>query len=702
MEKIHTLSSLLLLIALILSGANAMAQTAGITVGTASMLPGGVVNVPITFTAGSMPISTLQFDLTIPAQLGYEGISAGAAAVAASKSLSFSAIAGGIRVLIFGLNNGVIGPGVIANIQIRISATAPGGAIPISVNGLVASDPNAGDVGLIGSNGYVRVISTANATPTQITEIAVSNVTSRSATISWKTDAPSDSVVEYWLTDDAVNKSVSPDMVTIHQLTLNGLQKRSQYKFRIKSSDLEGNQVVTLVLTFDTAGAGSFAVSLPRYSAIANPQGSGGDSSVVIGMALANAGFLSASLTFTAIDDNGNLTTGPGIVNPKTISLAGQEQRALMDLDVFGNGIANSSRNGWIKLESTNSDVDGFFLTFDRDLTIMDGASLGFATLKTFVFTQIETAGLTKINLVNPSSTAANVRIDVMKADGTVRDSRTRAIGGNAALVADVFKDLFTGIAPDHADYLRIRSTEGVHSFEMMQRNGGDITSLIGQDITAGGTVLYSPQYAMGGLWNTVLSVVNLDSRAGTATLRLVGENGIQIGNSRTEAIPANGKIRIDDAGYFAPLDGGTTTSGYVQIESDGIRLAGSVMFGDRSNQSFASALPLICGLKNEVLYSHVASDDRYYTGIAVLNPLANGATIEIEIYEADGDLYGRRIFTLPARQKRAQLLTELFQSMAGEAWVSGHIRVKSDVPMASFSLFGTHNLSVLSAIPPQ
>ena len=97
-----------------------------------------------------------------------------------------------------------------------------------------------------------------------------------------------------------------------------------------------------------------------------------------------------------------------------------------------------------------------------------------------------------------------------------------------------------------------------------------------------------------------------------------------------------------------------------------------------------------------------MASDDRYYTGIAVLNPLANDATIEIEIYEADGDLYGRRIFTLPARQKRAQLLTELFQSMAGEAWVSGHIRVKSDVPMASFSLFGTHNLSVLSAIPPQ
>ena len=214
----------------------------------------------------------------------------------------------------------------------------------------------------------------------------------------------------------------------------------------------------------------------------------------------------------------------------------------------------------------------------------MDGASLGFATLTTFVFTQIETAGLTKINLVNPSSTAADVRIDVMKADGTVRDSRTRAISGNAALVADVFTDLFPGIAPDHADYLRIRSTEGVHPFEMMQRNGGDITSLIGQDITAGGTVLYSPQYAMGGLWHTVLSVVNLDSRAGTATLRLVGENGIQIGNSRTEAIPANGKIRIDDAGYFAPLDGGTTTSGYVQIESDGIRLAGSVMFGDRSN----------------------------------------------------------------------------------------------------------------------
>jgi hypothetical protein len=289
-----------------------------------------------------------------------------------------------------------------------------------------------------------------------------------------------------------------------------------------------------------------------------------------------------------------------------------------------------------------------------------------------------------------------------MKGDGTIRNSLTQRINGNGALVADLFNDLFSGTEPDPTDYVLVRSTEGVQPFELMQKGAGDISSLTGQDATAGGTTLYSPQYVMGGPWKTSLSVVNLDTHPGMVTLQLFGEDGAAIGNTRAMAIAANGKVWIDDPDFFVPLDAGGMTSGYIKIESDGIRLAGSTVFGDSNDQSFASALPLIYTLKNKVLYSHVASNDLYFTGIAVLNPGKDDANVVIDIVAADGSIIDRRIFGLPAGEKRAKLLTEYFPSLIGKEQASGYIRVESDRPIASVSLFGTNSLSVLSAIPPQ
>jgi hypothetical protein len=56
----------------------------------------------------------------------------------------------------------------------------------------------------------------------------------------------------------------------------------------------------------------------------------------------------------------------------------------------------------------------------------------------------------------------------------------------------------------------------------------------------------------------------------------------------------------------------------------------------------------------------------------------------------------------LGARQSKSRLLTEYFPSLAGQDRTSGYVRVISDLPIASFALFGTRSLSALAAIPPQ
>ena len=551
------------------------------------------------------------------------------------------------------------------------------------------------------SGDYTFTTARRSAAPV-ISALTISGITSKSVTISWTTDKSSDSLVEYGLTSQFVLKSALGDQVTKHSLTLNDLQKLSQYFFRVQSADSEGNQAVTPIFTLNTTGSGTFMVALPRFAARVPQQIPGRKDETMLGMALANMGAGAATLTFTAIDDSGNLITGADIVNPETRRIEPGTQRALLDLNVFGEGIVSSDAKGWIKLESSSTDVSGFFLTFDGDLTLMDGANFGYAPLKTFVLTEIETAGTTGITLANTGSAGANVTIDLMKADGTVRHTQSRTINGNGALVADLFGDLFSGVEPEATDYVMMRSTEGVQPFELMQKSVGDVSSLTGQDVTAGGTTLYSPQFVMGGPWKTSLSIVNLDAHPGMVTLRLIGEDGIPIGDTRAVAIAPYGKVRIDDPEFFTVQDPGTIISGYVIVESDGVRLAGSTVFGDVAGESFSSALPLIYSLKNSVLYSHVASNDLYFTGVAVLNPGMEDANVVIEIIAADGSFIDRRMFALPAMQKRARLLTEYFPSLIGKDQSTGYIRVESDKPIASFSLFGTNNLSVLSAIPPQ
>jgi hypothetical protein len=420
-------------------------------------------------------------------------------------------------------------------------------------------------------------------------------------------------------------------------------------------------------------------------------------------LALTNLSVEPAALTFTAIDDDGNFTAGQGITNPMTLEQNPGAQLPILDLQVFGNGLSSSNSNGWIKLESTLEDTRGFFLIFDSSLNLMDGANFSDTQLTDFAFTEIQADGYNKISIINDNSEDTIVTFNLLGADGTNRDSRSRVINGNGALTGDLFSDLFVGISPNDGDYVRVHSSKGANSFQVIGQPSGDISVLAGQDITAGATTIYSPHYVVGGDYQTSLSIINLDSKTGTVTLRFIGEDGIQMGATRALSVPANGKLHINDPGFFLSLDPNKMTTGYVEIVSDGIGLAGSTVFSDRNRQRFSSSLALIYNLQTSVLFSHVASNDLYFTGIAVLNPNANSkAAVTLELYSADGTLLQQKSELIGARQSQARLLTEYFPSLEGQDRTSGYVRVTSDKPIASFALFGTHSLSMLAAIPPQ
>ncbi|MCK4417902.1 MAG: fibronectin type III domain-containing protein, partial [Candidatus Latescibacteria bacterium] len=88
--------------------------------------------------------------------------------------------------------------------------------------------------------------------PPQISEVSVLDITSTSATVTWTTDEPSSSVVEYGTTTAYGLSAAGADSVTSHRVTLTGLSDFTIYHFRVGSTDPSGNTAWSQDSTFTT------------------------------------------------------------------------------------------------------------------------------------------------------------------------------------------------------------------------------------------------------------------------------------------------------------------------------------------------------------------------------------------------------------------------------------------------------------------
>jgi hypothetical protein len=439
----------------------------------------------------------------------------------------------------------------------------------------------------------------------------------------------------------------------------------------------------------------------PRLASKGRTAGSGFDDSEFTGIAFTNVGTADAAITFTAFDKSGAALAGTGVTNPKVVPIAAGRQLPVIDYQIFGSGLGALNPLGWFRMESSASGMLGFFLMFNETLSILDGTDVSSRTAVSHVLPEIEAGGFTQVHAVNPDVQPAEVLFELLDANGMVRASATRTVVPSAAAV-ERLTELFPAVTAASGDYVRVVSNRGVVLFEYLGKSGQYVEGLNGQDAEGGATVLYSPQYAVGGGdWWTALAVVNLEDRPGVVTLRLIGDNGVQLGNTVTRTLAARGKLRIEDQNIFVAAGSGLT-QGYVKVESDGIRLAGSVVFGDPARSRFASALPLVGRMKTDMVFSQLVSNETYFTGLAILNPNATPATVQIDVYDDQGRVLASKSETIGAGKRVSQLVIQYFQQLGGQNYAAGYIRVQSSAGVASFALFGTNSLSALSAVPAQ
>jgi hypothetical protein len=416
------------------------------------------------------------------------------------------------------------------------------------------------------------------------------------------------------------------------------------------------------------------------------------------GIGVANLDTAAATLTFTAFDKTGATIKGAGIQNPKILPLAAGQQMPRLDFQVFGDGIAAGEQAGWFRVDSTIAKVTGFFLLFDDEVSVLDGINASCFGIRSFLLPDLgDAAEFSQVQVVNAGNDPAEVTFNLVDSSGdTGIPAAIRTIAAKGMLTERLL-DLFPGGLATSA-YLRATSDREVVPLLLWGSRGQVLKALEGQDTQNGAATLYSPQYAVGGNWSTTLSVVNLDGRQAEIQFEFNDRTGSSI--SRRLTIAPHGKLFIEDQSFFVD-PGANPREGYVKITSGGALLAGSVVFGDPRRQNMASALPMVSKLQNEVVFCQLASDATYYTGIALLNPGSSDASITVEVYDSNGIPLANEAGVL-ARQSSTAYDLSILPGLKGLQISSGYIKVKADQPIAGFALFGTHNNTALSAIPPQ
>jgi glucose/arabinose dehydrogenase/PKD repeat protein len=100
----------------------------------------------------------------------------------------------------------------------------------------------------------VTVATSSDTTPPVISAIQTSNVLPTGATVTWTTNEPADSQVEYGQnTGYGLSTVLAPADVTAHSVDVTALQGGTLYHYRVKSRDAAGNLTTSADKTFTTA-----------------------------------------------------------------------------------------------------------------------------------------------------------------------------------------------------------------------------------------------------------------------------------------------------------------------------------------------------------------------------------------------------------------------------------------------------------------
>ncbi|MDA2936979.1 hypothetical protein MYX75_01785 [Acidobacteria bacterium AH-259-A15] len=415
------------------------------------------------------------------------------------------------------------------------------------------------------------------------------------------------------------------------------------------------------------------------------------------GVAIVNPSNGDAQVTITAYGADGQPLAG--IQNP-VVTIAANQQFSKLTSELFGEGL-DPATVGWFQATSPVDDLTGFFLFLNTSFTLFDGADLPSAAGK-IVFSQVrlDSGYSTELNIINPSSAAADLQLELIGADSSpvIKALSLPAMGAARLDVATFFQ---ITVAPFNA-YVTVTSDVDIAGFEFVRAPDGDLVGLNARSATEQLTHLYFPQMAVLGPFQTRAGVVNNSTQAVILTITAFKPDGSLYGTENLQNNPVTrslgpGGILVEDVASMFGFSGEQLLDGWIRVESTSAAVTGFLTYGVPETGSAATVISNRVG-QSRAIFSHIATVEGFFTGVAVLNTGQLAANVRVLVIQPSGQVLGSFGTVLQPGQRLSKLINELIPEAAGQS--GGLIWVSSDLPVYLTSLFGSSN--VLANIPPQ
>lgn len=639
----------------------ALGASPSVKVGSVAGGAGTAVDLPVTFTAGDTGVSTLQFDLTLPAPLSYVSVTTGSVATTAGKSASANTISGGIRALVFGLNQTPIGSGLIATIRLNIAGDTAPGALAVGIAGIVASDPDGNAVPTTGTDGSVTASTPSDTTTLVISSVRTSSITSSSVTVSWTTNKASDSQVEYG-TSLTYGNSTPPSatLQTSHSVTVLGLQASTLYHYRVKSRDTGDNLATSSDFGFTTASAAS-EISFDQIS-------------------LSNVGNSSVTIDWTT----NKPTTGLVQYGSSTLDNMAPDSLTVTRHATVLNGLIPSTVYHYrvTATDGSNNTVTSSILMFKTSDQVNQPAKPSAGAI--FMPSVAENSRFrTNLGINNLSSTIANVSITLVDKQGIVLASKTLSVDPKGLKqINSVAHFLSEGdLGDDIQGSLYLESDQPVRAWASQIENTTNDPSLL-LSKSAGTTRILIPSAANISTFSSSLVVMNLGTVPAQVALKAYSVNGSVVGQTATPlSIPLSGVLSFEN---ILQTLGVTNSYGPIEITAlNGVPLiASSRVYSASKTGGFFEGLKYSEASITQII-PNVVDNAQLRTNIGINNVADQGATVMVRLINQDGVELGATPVTVAP--KGLTQINNVARQLLSQPEISnfeGYIRLESNQPI--------------------
>lgn len=444
-------------------------------------------------------------------------------------------------------------------------------------------------------------------------------------------------------------------------------------------------------------------------------------SSQFTGFAFSNYGEDVGSLTMEARGTDGAMAGYP--TNPAAESVDPGKQIAKLGREVFGYTVTEQ-RDGWMRVLSSQPEIGSFYL-YGNGVTNLDGSVAITEPSDKLYFTRLYHGtgvypslsgwldAITELTVVNPNGNAVAVTMKLygptglqigqdvnrnLDPQGFLRETLGELFG----LTSETIRDGYVGVSA---------AGSGLIGTSVIRLND----TVLGLNASPPSTAskLYSAQLGHGDSIFTSLKVVNPTNQAITVSIRgYIVDSGAAI-DERFVApflLSPNQSFQRNVDQLFGLL--GLPSEpfvGSIEVSSEPAGVVGDVVFGDPQNGGYAAALPLQSVPFKRAVFSQVSNGIvpaggnsllNAFTGLALFNPNASKATVNVEVFDREGVSVGTTEIDLGGKQRISKLLVQLIPQTAGQ--VRGYIVVTSDQPVVGQELFGNYALKYMAAVPPK